>query len=50
VDPRTLTVTKLLDDDPALTLGAASIAVELGDELWIGTFAGDRLVRRAGTH
>lgn len=50
VDPRTLAVTKLLDDDPAMTLGAASIAVELDDALWIGTFAGDRLVRRNGTH
>jgi hypothetical protein len=50
IDPRTLAVTKLVEDDPATTLGAASIAVEQGDALWIGTFAGDRLVRRAGTH
>lgn len=50
VDPQTLAVTKLVDDDPATTVGAGSIAVELGDALWIGTFAGDRLVKRAGTH
>jgi hypothetical protein len=50
VDPHTLKVTKLVDDDPATTLGAASIAVELADALWIGTFAGDRLVKRQGTH
>ena len=50
VDPQTLAVTKLLEDDPAATLGAASIAVEFGDALWIGTFAGDRLVKREGTH
>ena len=50
VDPATFAVVKLVVDDPAATLGAASIAVELGDELWVGTFAGDRLVRRAGTH
>ena len=50
VDPHTLAVTKLVDDDPAATLGAASIAVEWGGSLWIGTFAGDRLVKRAGTH
>jgi len=50
IDPRTLAVSELVDDDPAATLGAASIAVELGDALWIGTFAGDRLVKRVGTH
>jgi sugar lactone lactonase YvrE len=50
VDPSTLAVTTLVEDDPATTLGAASIAVELADTLWIGTFAGDRLVKRAGTH
>jgi hypothetical protein len=50
IDPSSLAVTKLVEDDPAATIGAASIAVELGDALWIGTFAGDRLVKRAGTH
>jgi len=50
IDPRTLAVTKLVDDDPATTLGAASVAVEHGDSLWIGTFAGDRIVQRTGTH
>ncbi len=50
VDPRTLAVTKLVDEDPAATIGAASIAVEHGAALWIGTFAGDRLVKRNGTH
>jgi hypothetical protein len=50
VDPGTLAVTKLVEDDPATTLGAASVAVELDDALWIGSFAGDRLVKRPGTH
>ena len=50
VDPSTLAVTKLVDDDPASTIGAASIAVELAGDLWIGSFAGDRLVKRTGTH
>ena len=50
LDPRTLGVTKLVEDDPAATIGAASIAVELAGDLWIGTFAGDRLVRRSGAH
>ncbi len=50
VDPRTLAVTKLLDEDPAATVGAASVTVEQDGALWIGTFAGDRIVRREGTH
>jgi hypothetical protein len=50
VDPATLAVTKLVDDDPAATIGAASIAIEHDGALWIGTFAGDRLVKRAGVN
>jgi hypothetical protein len=50
IDPRTLAVTKLVEDDPATTLGAASVAVDFAGDLWIGTFAGDRLVRRTGSH
>lgn len=38
----------LVDEDPAVTIGAASIAVELDGALWIGAFAGDRIVRRDG--
>jgi hypothetical protein len=49
IDPTTLAVTLLVVDDPAATVGAGSVAVELGGDLWIGTFAGDRLVRRTGT-
>lgn len=50
IDPSTLAVTELVDDDPATTIGAGSSAVELDGDLWIGAFAGDRLVRRTGTH
>jgi hypothetical protein len=50
IDPRTLSVSTLVDEDPAMTVGSASIAVEQDGVLWIGTFAGDRLVRRDGTH
>lgn len=49
IDPNTLAVTKLVEDDPAATVGAGSVAVELDGNLWIGTFAGDRLVKRTGT-
>jgi hypothetical protein len=48
IDPVTMTVSPLVDDDPARALGAASIAVEQDDALWIGTFAGNRLVKREG--
>ncbi len=48
IDPVTMTVSPLVDDDPATALGAASIAVELDGALWIGSFAGNRLVKREG--
>lgn len=48
IDPTTLKVHPLVDDDPPTVLGPASIAVELDGELWIGAFAGNRLVRREG--
>lgn len=50
IDPMTLTVSPLVEDDPATAVGAASIAVELDGNLWIGAFAGDRLVKWAGEH
>jgi len=50
IDPASLAVEPLVDDDPATVLGAASIAVELEGDLWIGAFAGDRLVERKGSH
>jgi hypothetical protein len=50
VDPRTLGVSELVDEDPAATIGASSVAVEHAGALWIGTFAGDRIVRRDGVH
>lgn len=46
IDPTTLEVFPLVDEDPATALGAASIAVELDGSLWIGAFVGDRIVRR----
>lgn len=48
IDPTTMQVAPILDDDPATVVGAASIAVELEGDLWIGSFAGNRLVRRKG--
>lgn len=48
IDPTSLKVYPIVDDDPATVLGAASIAVELKGNLWIGSFAGNRLVKREG--
>lgn len=48
IDPTNLKVYPIVDDDPATVVGAASIAVELEGNLWIGSFAGNRLVRREG--
>ncbi|MFO0689161.1 MAG: hypothetical protein U0900_10650 [Myxococcota bacterium] len=48
IDPTAFKVYPILDEDPAVVLGAASIAVELDGKLWIGSFAGNRLVRRDG--
>lgn len=45
-DPQTLATEVVLEHDPAVTGGAASVAIELDDTLWVGTFAGDRLLRR----
>jgi hypothetical protein len=44
VDPRSLELRVLLDH-PASATGAASSVVAVGDELYIGTFRGDRLGR-----
>jgi DNA-binding beta-propeller fold protein YncE len=45
VDPQTLTYKELLNQTPPPGLGAASVALPVGDELWVGAFRGDRLVR-----
>ena len=50
VDPMVMSVSPLVEDDPATVVGAASIAVELDGDLWIGAFSGNRLVKRAGAH
>lgn len=45
LDPESLEHRVLLDHDPARVVGAASVALQHGEFIWIGTFAGDRLVR-----
>ncbi len=48
IDPDTLSVTKLIDHDPAEVGGAISVALEHQGKLWLGTFSGDRLVTWVG--
>jgi len=45
IDPMTLETRVLLEHT-----GAASVALEVGDEIFVGTFAGDRLVRAPYPH
>ena len=43
INPKTMSVTKVLQrpDDPSFRSG--TVAVEIGDRLWIGSFTGDRV-------
>jgi hypothetical protein len=45
VNPQTMTSEELINQTPPPGLGAASVALPVGDELWVGSFRGDRLVR-----
>ena len=47
LDPESLEHRVLLDHDPARVSGAATVALQHSEFIWIGTFAGDRLVRMA---
>jgi len=49
VDPDALTFEVVFDHDPARLGGAGTVALEHDGALWIGTFAGDRILRVAET-
>jgi hypothetical protein len=49
VNPGTLDVTLVLEH-PATAQGAASVALEVGDEIFIGTYDGDRIARAPFEH
>ncbi len=49
VEPSTLAQTLILEH-PATAQGAGSVALEVGDEIFIGTLDGDRLARAAFEH
>jgi hypothetical protein len=43
IDPKTLTVTRLLRRPDDLSFRAGTVAVEVGNGLWIGSYTGDRV-------
>lgn len=45
VDPRTMTYTTIVDVPVGPLINAATVAIQIGDELWTGSFRGDRLAR-----
>jgi hypothetical protein len=45
IDPQTLETALLLDHAGGPPMGGGSVAVQIGDEIFIGSFVGDRIVR-----
>jgi hypothetical protein len=43
IDPKTLAITKLIHRPDDGSFRAGTVAVEIGDRLWIGSFQGDRI-------
>jgi sugar lactone lactonase YvrE len=43
IDPATLAVRQVLQHPDSQAFGAGTVAVEVGKELWVGSFRGDRL-------
>lgn len=43
IDPKTLAVREILRHPNAPAFGAGTVAVEVGNDLWVGSFRGDRL-------
>lgn len=45
VDPETLAVTKVYDNEGKALINGTSVAIEAGDNIYVGSFQGDRLVK-----
>jgi hypothetical protein len=43
IDPKTLKVTRVIERRDDSSFRAATVAVEVGDRLWVGSFIGDRI-------
>jgi hypothetical protein len=49
INPNTLKVQELIRQPNSDTFGAGTVAVEVGKELWVGSFRGDRIARFPAT-
>jgi hypothetical protein len=45
IDPKTMTYTTIVNQPTNERLSAATVAVPVGDEIWAGSFRGDRIAR-----
>jgi hypothetical protein len=45
IDPKTLKVMEVLKQPNSAAFGSGTVAVEVGKELWVGSFRGDRIAR-----
>jgi sugar lactone lactonase YvrE len=43
IDPKTLKVSKVISNPPVGAFNAGTVAVEIGNDYWIGSFLGDRI-------
>ena len=43
IDPKTMTYTKIIDYPTSPQLSAATVAIQVGNEIWAGSFRGDRI-------
>src|SRR5204862_2349715 len=43
VDPKTLKVTEIIKHPNTPEFGSGTVAVEVGKEIWVGSFRGDRI-------
>ncbi|MGD8339895.1 MAG: hypothetical protein PVH89_03885 [Gammaproteobacteria bacterium] len=43
IDPESLEVESIYSQDDMPGFGGGTVALEVGDELWVGSFRGDRI-------
>jgi hypothetical protein len=45
IDPQAMTYTEIINQAPGPGMFAATVAVQVGGEFWVGSFRGDRISR-----
>jgi len=43
IDPNTLKVQEIIKQDNTPQFGSGTVAVQIGKEIWVGSFRGDRI-------